>query len=402
MTTLRQIEANQRNAARSTGPCTPLGKEQSRRNALKHGLSGAGIVLPEDETEAVAERLEQWHSSLRPWNAYEEWVVEEIVVASIQIDRCQAQESLLRTELAERAGTSWDDDRRLAAEVLAVGLAKKPALISLQLQQTRQGCDWIFERWETLGRILETKGAWSDAQKALALDLLGTPPELRDGPTRLDPAPGEEIQPHRAALVAGEIQRLKAAQETVLIARDEREQLAAELGLDADAPRPLALVRRYLAACRRRFWQAFRLLRRGTSTRAKVDPTPAPPPPPPSNPAPPPFDARFLEESADEFNSDLDLDFDLDEPPMDELDPALLTDRNLLARLMPGLGLGVGRASAEPTPTPTPIPTPTAAPAPASPLASSSPTPSRPLVPTPLAIGNRRSRRARASQARRA
>ena len=52
-----QILANRRNAALSTGPKTPEGKEQSRRNALKHGMTGAGVVLADpasDEAAAVA------------------------------------------------------------------------------------------------------------------------------------------------------------------------------------------------------------------------------------------------------------------------------------------------------------------------------------------------------------
>jgi hypothetical protein len=44
MTTLRQIEANRRNATRSTGPKTEDGKNRSRRNAIRHGLSGETVI----------------------------------------------------------------------------------------------------------------------------------------------------------------------------------------------------------------------------------------------------------------------------------------------------------------------------------------------------------------------
>ena len=146
MTTLRQIEVNRRNSLYSTGPRSPEAKQKSRQNALKHGMAGAGVVLPDDEQEAVERRRAEWHSSLRPWNALEEWIADQVVVASVQIDRIQHQERHLRAETARRAEERWDDERRLAAEVLAAGLAKDPAKVALQLRQTPQGCAWLLAR----------------------------------------------------------------------------------------------------------------------------------------------------------------------------------------------------------------------------------------------------------------
>src|SRR5438105_5177940 len=44
MTTLKQIDANRRNARRSTGPITQEGKLRSRRNAVRHGLSAETVI----------------------------------------------------------------------------------------------------------------------------------------------------------------------------------------------------------------------------------------------------------------------------------------------------------------------------------------------------------------------
>src|SRR5262249_60623059 len=44
MTSCRQIEANRGNALRSTGPKTEPGKQVSRRNALRHGLTGETVI----------------------------------------------------------------------------------------------------------------------------------------------------------------------------------------------------------------------------------------------------------------------------------------------------------------------------------------------------------------------
>jgi hypothetical protein len=44
MTTFRQIEANRRNARNSTGPITQEGKQRSRCNAVRHGLTAETVI----------------------------------------------------------------------------------------------------------------------------------------------------------------------------------------------------------------------------------------------------------------------------------------------------------------------------------------------------------------------
>lgn len=51
MTSFRQIEANRRNALRSTGPVTEAGKHRSRRNAVRHGLCAETVVATLEDIE---------------------------------------------------------------------------------------------------------------------------------------------------------------------------------------------------------------------------------------------------------------------------------------------------------------------------------------------------------------
>ena len=54
MTSLRQIEANRRNAQLSTGPFTEEGKRRSRRNAIRRGFAAETVINALEDAEDYA------------------------------------------------------------------------------------------------------------------------------------------------------------------------------------------------------------------------------------------------------------------------------------------------------------------------------------------------------------
>ena len=78
----RRVQANRRNALRSTGPKTVRGKRTVARNAIKHGLLAREVVITAGDGE---ENLEEFHALITGlWEYYEPvGVIEDSLVQTI-------------------------------------------------------------------------------------------------------------------------------------------------------------------------------------------------------------------------------------------------------------------------------------------------------------------------------
>jgi hypothetical protein len=95
MATQAQIDANRRNAQKSTGPQSEEGKAKSSQNALKLGLFTEQILLPGEDGEQLQRLRDGIFARLRPADALEEIYAERVVVSSWRLRRALAGE--LRT-----------------------------------------------------------------------------------------------------------------------------------------------------------------------------------------------------------------------------------------------------------------------------------------------------------------
>ena len=61
MSTQRQIEANRRNAQKSTGPTSVTGKAVSSMNALKSGIHAKSLVLPSEKLADLEQLIDDYY-----------------------------------------------------------------------------------------------------------------------------------------------------------------------------------------------------------------------------------------------------------------------------------------------------------------------------------------------------
>ncbi len=92
-------------------------------NAIKHSLC-ATIVLPED-APLIQDKAEALYNSFKPYTDYQAWHVDRAAVLMVRIERAERMERRVRDRTCLRSMVTWEDDRRLEAEVLGGMLSKK-------------------------------------------------------------------------------------------------------------------------------------------------------------------------------------------------------------------------------------------------------------------------------------
>jgi hypothetical protein len=159
---------------------------ESRANALKHGLTGNGTVLPPSLRNKVDARLTDWAPRYRlEADPIAQLLFFQLVLASVRMEACQ--HALLDLMPAQNEADLFDfnEDLTQAANVRFEDLAKEPAAVVADLRKTSAGCKRLARAWNALRIPLAhpTKLCWTPADIARAYDLLGL--SLHD--RRLDP-----------------------------------------------------------------------------------------------------------------------------------------------------------------------------------------------------------------------
>ncbi len=282
-----RLAANRANALKSTGPRTVGGKEASRRNALTHGLSGRGIVIPGEDENEVAVRIEALEPELAPeGDVMARLLVRQVAVLTVRHERGFRHESATLAERMRQAADSYDDARRAAAEQLLDRIAIEPATSHRRLMATPEGVDCLLGRLRALRATAAPRPyiQWSEndgyeLNLCMGQKITGAPSTraylltqgiLLGNWAGIDPAEledlGERTRPHWGMaelhkILGAEIARLEAHRGTLNLADVARSRAeAAERVIVDTGPDGLTL-RRFQAATERSMLKILRELR---------------------------------------------------------------------------------------------------------------------------------------------
>ena len=93
-----QILANRRNAERSCGPKSPEGKMRSRANALKHGLTGEGVALTNEDAAEVERMYAAFEADFRPSDEMGRLLIRRMATCGVRMERSVLQETAALSE----------------------------------------------------------------------------------------------------------------------------------------------------------------------------------------------------------------------------------------------------------------------------------------------------------------
>ena len=280
-----QIAANRKNSERSTGPRTAEGKERSRANSLRHGLTGSGVVVAPEEAAAVAERAALLEAELRPSGELGRILVRRAALLSHRMERCGGQELAATALRVRSAAADFDEARATALDDLFGRVEAEPAAVVRRLERTTAGVDRLIEGWLGLLEDLEHPSdvVWEAAHWARAEALGGRSAEAfplspftrwhlayQGKPALLLPGEAEGLEDPEAVRewardrmadqIAREVAGLREHRETLDDGDLELDRAEAPARALFDPSKEASLARKYEAAAERGMYRALREL----------------------------------------------------------------------------------------------------------------------------------------------
>jgi hypothetical protein len=126
MATEKQVQANQKNAQKSTGPRTPEGKAKSSQNAVTHGLTSKRPVLDIEDNAEFGTFVNELLDQLDPTNPLEFFFAKRAACQAWRIQRAQCYETLILNNLIKSASQNENLQARSVSDGIDSSLPVQP------------------------------------------------------------------------------------------------------------------------------------------------------------------------------------------------------------------------------------------------------------------------------------
>jgi hypothetical protein len=108
MSSLRQTEANRRNAQKSTGPRSAEGKAASSQNAVRSGIDAKSQILPGESSDALESLTAEYYGRYRPATPEARHLVDTLISNQWLLRRFRRIEVQILKHEMESAGSFLD------------------------------------------------------------------------------------------------------------------------------------------------------------------------------------------------------------------------------------------------------------------------------------------------------
>ena len=172
--------ANRKNALLSTGPRSPEGKDRSRLNAMKHGLTAETLPLSDNDAAVVASRFRDLEAEYQPTGTAGRLHLRRFAFLSLRLENSEKLHLAVYDRRVRHAEEEFDDHRLSIVEALASRVDADPATAVRRLQGMPEGIDWLLARWSRLRDDLTNleRDAWTQNHSLRVERLLGRPQDL--------------------------------------------------------------------------------------------------------------------------------------------------------------------------------------------------------------------------------
>ena len=265
-------------------------------------MTGAGIVMTEEDAALVEERVKEFQADLAPGSGLGKFLVRQMAVNSVRMDRSAGREAAAIAEKVRHAVDDFDQARLDQSRRLMGLLGEDPRVHLRTLRTSPEGVDALIAGWHDLKADLTREGRplWTAGHRERAENLTGYRTD-NAGASRIaalsraisgdfyllgDAEGGHLAEEARQSwararmveLIDARVAELEAHRETLDFETIELDRAEAPQRALFDPSKEASLARRYEAEATRNFFRSLKELRK-VEKEAAERPKPVPLPP---------------------------------------------------------------------------------------------------------------------------